>query len=307
MSILVSARLLTEEREPSAPAASAAMEVEEDDFDWVGDVYRQLNGAPNRNRSTRGQRLKTYRILIGLLSGALGLFGAAVLVWFSGCLFSALPFVAFSCSSSGTLALIAGSLLLLTSIVGCVVGCYGKRSSLLVCLAALLLLYGVLCGALVSFLFYARLRELDGLQESWAKMVAAQPDMVCDLQKQLKCAGFKESECCRGVSLDEVVFGVAFMAPTACYLEASNGTTLDMRTLEKADWPRTMCASQCSSENAKYGQTCEAELKSVLKLKFYRLAFLPSLCTVLFLILSGITMASVRLKPRTRNYVRHRF
>ncbi|KAG5493440.1 hypothetical protein JIQ42_01806 [Leishmania sp. Namibia] len=307
MSILDSARLLTEERQSSAPHAAAAMDIEEDDVDWVSDVYRQLNGAPNPYRSTRWQQLKAYRVIIGLLSSVLSLFGAAIVVRFAGCLSSALSFFPVDCTSSGTLALVAGFIIILTGTIGCVVGCYCKRSFLLVCLAALLLFYAALFGALVAYMSFAHLRDLDGLPEAWAKMVAAQPDAVCDVQHKLECAGFKKDECCRGVSLDEAQLGAAFMAPTVCYLEATNGTMFDIRTLEVADWPRTMCASQCSSENAKYEQACETVLKSLLRFRFYRLVFLPSSCTVLFLILSGIAVASVLWKPRTGSYMRHRF
>ncbi|KAG5469632.1 hypothetical protein CUR178_01769 [Leishmania enriettii] len=283
------------------------MDIEEDDVHWVSDVYRQLNGAPNPYRSTRWQQLKVYRVVIGLLSCVLSLFGAAAVVRFAGCLSPALSLFPVKCTSSGTLALVAGNVILFTGTIGCAVGCYCKRSSLLVCLAAVLLCYAVLFGALVAYMSFAHLHDLDGLPEAWAEMVAAQPDVVCDVQNELECAGFRKDECCRGVSFDEVHLVAAFMAPAVCYLEAINGTMFDIRTLEVAHWPHSMCASQCSSENAKYEQACETVLKSLLRFRFYRLVFLPSSCTVLFLILSGIAVASVLRRPRTGSYLRHRF
>lgn len=307
MSILDSARLLTEEGDPNALASGAAMEVEEDDdIDWVNDVYRQLNGAPNLNQSTWWQRLNKYRALVGLFSGVLSLFGAGVLVWFSSC-FPAFSSFGETCTTSGVLALAAGILILATGILGCVASCCCKRSSLLMFLAALFFSYAVLCGTLVTYMTYARLHDLNGLQAVWAKLVAAKPGVVCDIENKLECSGFKKGQCCRGAALNEALLRGAVMEPTACYLEAANGTTFDIDTRKEVEWPHTMCASRCSAENAKYGQTCETVLTSLLRSRFYYLIFLPSSCTVFFLILSGITVASLRWKPRVDNRMLHRF
>ncbi|CAJ1014303.1 putative Tetraspanin family [Leishmania utingensis] len=307
MSILDSVRLLTEEGEPSALASGAAMEVEEDDIDWVNDVYRQLNGAPTLHQGARCQRLNKYRAALGLLSGILSLFGIGVLVRFSSCLFSALSLFGVTCTSSGMLAVAAGFLILATGILGCVSSCCCRRSSLSVFLAVLLFFYAVLCGMCVTYMTHIRFRNLNGLQAVWASMVAAQPGVVCDVQNKLECAGFKKTQCCRSVALDDAPLGGAVIAPTACYFEAANGTTFDINTREEVDWPHTMCAPRCSAENAKYEQTCEASLTSLLRFKFHRLVLLPSTCTVFFLMLSGIAMASALWKPRVENYVLHHF
>ncbi|GET91756.1 hypothetical protein, conserved [Leishmania tarentolae] len=307
MSILDRTRLLTEEGEPSSLSSRAAMEVEEDDdTNWVNHVYRQLNGAPYFNRNTWWQRLDKYRSLVVFFSVALSLFGAGVVVSFSSCFYFAPASFGATCTLTGMLALAAGILILATGILGCVTIYFGKRSFLLVFLATLLL-YAVLCGMLLIYIIYARYHGLHGLQVVWAKMVTAEPGVVCDIEHRLECSGFKKGQCCRGAALDETHDLGNTRTPAACYLEAANGTTFDIDTREEVEFPHTMCASLCSLENAKYDQTCEAVLTSLLRSRFYCIIILPLSCTAFFLFLSGITMARVQWRLRTDYRMLHRF
>ncbi|KAG5494980.1 hypothetical protein JKF63_02032 [Porcisia hertigi] len=307
MNILDSTRLLAEQEEPDAPGAGAAMEVEEDDIDWVNYVYRQLNSVPNRRENGSGQRRDKYRAVLGAASCILGLFGVGVLVWLFGCFSSPQSSLGVTCTNSRILLLAVGLLILLTGIFGCAASFCFKRSSLTMCLAALFLFYAVVCGASATCLIYLRLRDFNELHRVWASMVAAHLGLVCDIQKKLRCAGFKKGECCRGVALDEGVHKGAVLGLTACYLEATNGTTFDIDTGAEVDWPRRMCSSQCWAENAMYEPTCEAPLTSLLRSEFYRLLIWPLSCTIFFLLLTGIAVASVLWKPRANKRRMHRF
>ncbi|KAK7197273.1 Tetraspanin family [Novymonas esmeraldas] len=312
MSILASARLLTEEGEPHAPTAGAAMEVEEaedDDVHWVSDVYQQLNGAPRLNRTPRWQRLNKYRVAVGVFSAVFLLLGVAVVVWLSNCFAAALPSFGARCPSSLGLALGVGVLLVATGTLGCVGSCCAccKRVYLHACLSVLLALYALICGAAASYVTYERLHDLAGLHGTWAKVVATQPGVVCDVQARLQCSGFREGECCRGVALDSLIVSSDADGLEACYRVASNGSTFDLAGTAEVTWPKAMCAARCSVENAAFAPTCEAPLTSMLRSHFYSVVAVLLVFTLLFLLLGATSVASLVWRPRVDHRMRHRF
>jgi hypothetical protein len=284
----------------SAPAEQLQ---EERSSTWTSDIYYRLENEE------RGGKRSCLSIFVLVISTVITMLGAGLVVL--GIVQKerdVLPLCP-GCRNLSTGLYISGSIVAAIGLIG-ILAAVTRRKVFAVPFTFLIAMLGIMFiviggGAVV---YNASIDSID-LQSLWETTVQNDPSLICSIQNQLQCSGFRQG-CCRGTSIANRNSTISvYDAPqlhfqsllndaannTWCYFYLANGTTVDQNNTD-ISWPAKDCAPACIVENAAYTTTCNDALRHQIKKYLLPIAATGLGLGIIFLVLGGQAICMTRKK-----------
>jgi hypothetical protein len=262
------------------------------DDDWASLAYQRITAQHP------GWTLpKWMKILTGLLLGCVCLLGALFIIL--GALEEYHPIVRVcpKCHEIIIAFEVSGSITVLLSVVGALCAVFRLRKVVVGFFGVMMLLGGSLLALFVFVLVYRLNPNLNGFEEMWRSAVRNDQELICTVQNNLDCSGFRYGCCHTNTTAlvnDSLIWDASTYASAAaggyCYVSyAINASTVALVNGVPAfvGWPSEVCVPSCPASSAQT-TLCSAELER--RLDQYAAGVLGVLLSLVVIVVSAAVL-----------------